>query len=90
MILRPIRQALGGTATADQKVEVEATTGSAIVNGAVESVNGEVEVTAKDAVTTNAALNAKTNVKVTSQANRAVLGWNGCNVTEQVRFRNCE
>ena len=63
---------LGGAATADQKVKIDATAGSATLNGAVESVAGEVEVTAKDAVTASAAIQAGTDV----------TGRNGCNVVE--------
>ena len=65
---------LSGAVSADQKVEVEASGGSATLNGAVKSANNEVEVTAQGAVTTGATLTAKTNVNVTSQGGNAALG----------------
>ena len=58
---------LGGAATADQKVKIDANAGSATLNGAVRSVNSEVEVTAQGVVTTNAAVQAGMDVSLLSK-----------------------
>ena len=63
---------LGGAATADQKVKIDATAGSVTLNGAVESVAGEVEITAKEALTASAAIQAGTDVTLLSK-NAAIL-----------------
>ena len=65
---------LGSAVTADQKVDVEAVAGSVSLNGAVESVVGEVEVTANEAVTTNASVKAKTDVTLSSTAGGVTTG----------------
>ena len=57
---------LRGVARADQKVEVEAATGSVAMSNAVESENGEVAVTAQKDITSSAAINAGTNVTLSS------------------------
>ena len=58
---------LGGVATADQKVKVDAVEGSVTLDGTVESQDGEVEIAALGAVTANATIQAGANVKLLSK-----------------------